>query len=261
LLISDERANPFASINRILSGYDKFITLKQNDSVIFAEPRYDSTEKQLVKIENDLAMAGCNVISIPKEKSILHHASSEDLMIMIRLLQPKFYMPAEGEYRYMVGNANLASSLGIPKENIFLKQNGDVVEIVDGKHIDSFEHINVLDVLIDGKSTDDVGDLVIKDREMLSESGIVLISATVSKQDKVLLVGPEITTRGFIYVKDSTEIMNGMKEICQGVIENNITPTYVDYNKIKTEIREELSKYLYEETECKPMIIAVVQEV
>jgi len=261
LLISDERANPFASISKILSGYDKFITLKPNDSVIFAEPRYDSTEKQLVKIENDLAMAGCNVISIPKDKSILHHASSEDLMIMIRLLQPKYYMPAEGEYRYMVGNANLAQSLGIPKENIFLKQNGDVVEIVDGNHVDSFEHKNILDVLIDGKSSDDVGDLVIKDREMLSESGIVLISATVSKQDKVLLVGPEITTRGFIYVKDSTEIMNGMKEICQGVIERNITPTYVDYNKIKTEVREELSKYLYEETECKPMIIAVVQEV
>ena len=96
---------------------------------------------------------------------------------------------------------------------------------------------------------------------MLSESGIVLISATVSKQDKVLLVGPEITTRGFIYVKDSTEIINGMKEISQRVIERNISPTYVDYNKIKTEIRDELSKYLYEETECKPMIIAVVQEV
>ena len=261
LLISDERAYPFASINKIMNGYDKYITLKPNDSVIFAEPRYDSTEKQLVKIENDLAMMGCNVVSIPKEKSILHHASSEDLMLMIRLLQPKYYMPAEGEYRYMVGNANLASKLGIPNENIFLKQNGDVVTIEDGNFVDKSEHINVLDVLIDGKSTDDVGELVIKDREMLSESGIVLISATVSKQEKVLLVGPEITTRGFIYVKDSAEIIKGMKEICAGVIERNITPTYVDYNKIKTEIREELSKYLYEETECKPMIIAVVQEV
>ena len=261
LLVSDERANPFASISKILNGYDKFITLKPNDSVIFAEPRYDSTEKQLVKIENDLAMAGCNVISIPKEKSILHHASSEDLMVMINLLQPKYYMPCEGEYRYMVGNANLASKLGMPAENILLKQNGDVVNIENGNLIDNFEHIKVEDVLIDGKSTDDVGDLVIKDREMLSESGIVLVSATISKQEKVLLVGPEITTRGFIYVKDSAEIIKGMKDICAGVIERNITPTYVDYNKIKNEIREELSKYLYEETECKPMIIAVVQEV
>ena len=261
LLVSDERANPFASISKILNGYDKFITLKPNDSVIFAEPRYDSTEKQLVKIENDLAMAGCNVISIPKEKSISLHASSEDLMVMINLLQPKYYMPCEGEYRYMVGNANLASKLGMPAENILLKQNGDVVNIENGNLVDNFEHIKVEDVLIDGKSTDDVGDLVIKDREMLSESGIVLVSATISKQEKVLLVGPEITTRGFIYVKDSAEIIKGMKDICAGVIERNITPTYVDYNKIKNEIREELSKYLYEETECKPMIIAVVQEV
>lgn len=261
LLVSDDRAYPFASIGKIMNGYDKFIHLKPTDSIVFAEPRYDSTEKQLVKIENDLAMMGCNIVSIPKDRSILHHASSEDLMLMIRLLQPKYYMPAEGEYRYMVGNANLASSLGIPAENIFLKQNGDVVEIENGNYVDSFEHINVLDVLIDGKSNDDVGDLVIKDREMLSESGIVLISATVSKQEKVLLVGPEITTRGFIYVKDSQEMIKGMKDICQNVIERNITPSYVDYNKIKLEIRDELSKYLYEETECKPMIIAVVQEV
>lgn len=261
LLISDDRAYPFATINKIISGYDKYIKLRPKDSVIFAEPRYDSTEKQLVKIENDLAMLGCNIVSIPKDKSILHHASSEDLMLMIRLLNPKYYMPAEGEYRYMVGNANLASKLGIPKENIFLKQNGDVVEFVDGKHIDNFEHINVLDVLIDGKSSDDIGDLVIKDREMLSESGIVLVSATISKQEKVLLVGPEITTRGFIYVKDSAEIINNMKKICQDVIERNISPSFVDYNKIKVEIREELGHYLYEETECKPMIIAVVQEV
>ena len=261
LLISDDRAYPFSAISKIINGYDKFIKLKPNDSVIFAEPRYDSTEKQLVKIENDLAMLGCKILPFPKDKNILLHASSEDIMLMIKLLNPKYYIPVEGEYRYMVGNANLASSLGIPSENIFLKQNGDVVEIVDGNHVDSFEHINVLDVLIDGKSSDDVGELVIKDREMLSESGIVLVSATISKQDKVLLVGPEITTRGFIYVKDSAEIINGMKEICQGVIERNITPSYVDYNKIKVEIREELSKYLYEETECKPMIIAVVQEV
>ena len=96
---------------------------------------------------------------------------------------------------------------------------------------------------------------------MLSENGIVLISATVSKQEKVLLVGPEVTTRGFIYIKDSGEIIKEIKKISATVIERNITPNYVDYNKIKTEIRDELSKYLYEETECKPMIIAVVQEV
>ncbi|MBE6161534.1 MAG: ribonuclease J [Firmicutes bacterium] len=261
LLICDDRENPYASINKIMSGYDKFIKLRNNDTVVFAEPRYDSTEKVLVKIENDLAMAGCKIVSLPKDKNILLHASSEDLMLMIKLINPKYYMPVKGEYRYMVGNANLASELGMDPANILLKQNGDVVNIEDGNLIDKIETIKVNDVLIDGKSSDDVGELVIKDREMLSENGIVLISATLSKENKKLLVGPEVTTRGFIYVKDSKEMIVEIKKISEGIIERNITSNYVDYNKIKTEIRFELSKYLFDETGCKPMIIAVVQEV
>ncbi|MBO5096172.1 MAG: ribonuclease J [Bacilli bacterium] len=261
LLICDDRENPYASINKIISGYDKFINLRNNDTVVFAEARYDSNEKVLVKVENDLAMHGCKIVSLPKDKNLLLHASSEDLMLMIKLLNPKFYVPVKGEYRYMVGNANLASSLGIPNENILLKQNGDVITIENGELVDNFETIKVNDILIDGKSSDDVGELVVKDREMLSENGIVLISATISKEKKLLLVGPEVTTRGFIYVKDSKEIIAGIKNISENVIERNITENYVDYNKIKTEIRSELSKYLYEETGCKPMIIAVVQEV
>lgn len=261
LLICDEKNNPYASISKILHGYDKFISLKPTDNIIFAEPRYDSNEKTLVKLENDLSVFGCNVINMPKENIISHHASSEDLMLMIKLIQPKHYMPVKGEYRYMVNNANLANRLEIPADRIILKQNGDVVTFIDGKLQESYDHIKVNDVLIDGLSNDDIGEVVIKDREMLSENGIVLISATISKKDKVLLVGPEVTSRGFIYVKDSKDLINEMKKICEKIITRNITPVFVDYNKIKVEIREELSKYLYEETECKPMIIAVVQEV
>ncbi len=261
LLICDDRENPYASINKVISGYDKFIKLRNNDTVVFAEARYDSNEKTLVKVENDLAMNGCKIVSLPKDKNILLHASSEDLMLMIKLLNPKFYIPVKGEYRYMVGNANLASELKIPKENILLKQNGDVITIENQELIDNFETIKVNDILIDGNSSDDIGELVVKDREMLSENGIVLISATLSKEDKVLLVGPEVTTRGFIYVKDSKDMILEIKRISENIIENNIDNNYVDYNKIKTEIRSELSKYLYDETGCKPMIIAVVQEV
>ena len=261
LLICDDKANAYASVSKIVNGYDKFITLRKDDAVVFAEPRYDANEKTIVKLENDLAMAGCKIVSLPKDKHILHHASSEDLMLMIKLMNPLYYMPVKGEYRHMVNNANLANSLGIPPENIFLKQNGDVVTIVDGKFVDKTEHIKVKDTLIDGKSSDDVGELVMKDREMLSDNGIVLVSATISKKDKVLLVGPEITTKGFIYVKEAKEMIQKMKEISEDVITRNVTDTYVDYNGIKTELRSELSNYLYEQTECKPMIIAVVQEI
>lgn len=262
LLIQDSKETPYASVNKILNGYDKFIKLKNTDTVVFAEPSYDSSEKTLVKVQNDLAVHGCDIETVPKDKTILQHASSEDLMVMIDLIKPKYYMPVKGEYRYMVNNANIATELKIPNENIILKQNGDVVEINDGVlNQECFDHIKVNDILIDGNSTEDVGELVIKDREMLSENGIVLISATVSKKDKVLLVGPEVTTRGFIYVKDSAEMIAEIKKISLNVIERNISANYVDYNNIKNEIREELGKYLYHETECKPMIIAVIQEV
>ena len=261
ILIMDDKTTPYANMNKILNNYDKFINLKNTDTIVFAEPRYDSTDKILVKLQNELAKFGCNIETIPSDKEILHHASREDLMLMIKLVNPKYYMPVKGEYRYMVNNANLASTLGISSSNILLKQNGDVVTFEDGLLVDDFNHIKVNDVFIDGNSNDDIGDLVIKDREMLSENGIVLISATVDKQDKVLLVGPEVTTRGFIYVKDSQDMIEEIKKICEEIINRNITPKYVDFNQIKVEIREELSKYLYQETECKPMIIAVVQEV
>ncbi|HOP65531.1 MAG TPA: ribonuclease J [Bacilli bacterium] len=261
LLISDDLERQYFCVEKILMGYDKFIKLKSSDTVVFAEPRYDSNEKTFVKLENDIAVAGASSITIPKDKNILHHASSEDLMLMIKLISPKYYMPVKGEYRYMVGNASLAKSLGMPEDNIILKQNGQVVTFVDGLLKDSGESIKVNDVLIDGKSNDDVGELVIKDREMLSENGIVLISATVNKKGKEIVAGPEVTTRGFIYVKDSGEMIKKIEEISLDVIKRNRTPEYVDYNKVKQEIREDLGKYFYDETGCKPMIIAVIQEI
>lgn len=261
LLIMDDKTTPYANMNKILNGYDKFVTLKETDTICFAEPRYDSTEKILVRLQNELAKFGCQIETIDNDKEILLHGSREDLMLMIKLINPTYYMPVKGEYRYMVNNANLASHLDIPDSNILLKQNGDIVKFEDGKLLDDFSRIKVDDVLIDGTSNDDIGDLVIKDREMLSENGIVLISATVDKNDKVLLVGPEVTTRGFIYVKDSADMIEEIKHICEEIINRNITPKYIDFNQIKIQIREELSRYLFQETECKPMIIAVVQEV
>jgi len=260
LLVCDDKAKPYAAIDRIVSGYDKFIKLNKTDTVLFAEPRYDENEKIIVKLENEIAMMGAETITIPKNKEITQHASSEDLMLMIDLLKPKYYMPVEGEYRYMVNNANLANSLGIKPENIILKTNGEVVRIENKELKECFEKIEINDILIDGNSNDDIGELVIKDREMLSENGIVLVSATLAKDTKEVLVGPEITTRGFIYIKDSKEMIDKVKEICLGIINDNVNNNYVDYNNIKVQIRENLSKYFYNETECKPMIIAVIQE-
>ncbi len=262
ILVCDDRKTPTGALQKIVSENDKFIHLKETDTVLFAEPVYDDTEKIVVKMRDAIAQKNVNTIVLLKDKTVLHHASSEDLMIMLNLLNPKYYMPVKGEYRLMVNNANLADELHMPKENIILKQNGDVVEFVDGVlQVDKFDKIKINETLIDGKTSDDIGELVIKDREMLGENGILLISATLDKKSREILVGPEITTRGFIYVRDSYKMIEEIKKISKEIIERNVSPKYVDFNAIKNELREELSKYFFEETGTKPMIIDVIQEV
>lgn len=263
VLISDEKEKPFANLDRILKGFDKYIKLKETDTIFITEPSYDGIEKRYAVILDDIARNNLNVVSLSSKKHLLHHASREDLMLMINLMNPKYYFPVKGEYRHQYMNAEVAEELGIPKENILLKQNGDVVEFVNGKLTDAIEHIEVDDILIDGKSQGDIGELVLKDREMLGENGIVIISATIDRQTKKLLAGPEVLTRGFIYVKENQDMVEETKKICLEVIEKNISEEdkKVDYTQIKNEVRENLGKYFYKETEAKPMIITVIQEV
>ncbi len=261
VIISDEREKPFSNIKRIIKGYDKFITLTEKDTVIFASPVYDGMEKSYTKVLDDISKIGSNIITIPNKKYLSHHASSEDLMMMLELMNPKYYFPVIGEYRHQVANKEAALKVGMNEENIILKTNGEVATIINGELKQTEEKIKVDDILIDGKTVGDIGELVIKDRESLSENGIVIVTVTLDKQTKQILAGPEILTRGFIFVKDNIDLIKEAQNISLQVIENNIEPNYVDFNKIKMEIRDRVGKYLYEETECKPMILIVVQEV
>lgn len=263
VLISDEKEKPFMNLERIIKGFDKYIKLKETDTVFITEPAYEGIEKRLAYVMDDIAKCGVNAISLDAKKHLLHHASREDLMLMINLMNPKYYFPVKGEYRHQVMNGELAESLGIPKENILLKENGDVVEFIDGKLKETFEHVPVDDVLIDGKSQGDIGALVLKDREMLGGSGIVIVSCTLDKSTKKILSGPEILTRGFVYVKESMDLLKESEAICLEVIEENIDPNSkrIDYTQIKNAVRERLGKFFYKQTEAKPMIITVIQEV
>lgn len=260
ILNSNEREKPYFNITKIVNGYDKFVTLKETDTVFLATPVYEGREKTFYKLLDDIAKRGVDIVTL-SSKQLSHHASSEDLMMMIDLMKPKYYFPIKGEYRFQVSNANLASRVGIKDENIILKENGYVARFVNGNMVDCFDKMPVGDILIDGDSNDDIGEVVLKDREMLSDNGIIIISATLNKKTKVLLAGPEILTRGFVYVKDSTEMLDTVKEMCLKIIKNNIHENYVDYSKIKNSIREELSKYLSNQTGNKPMIITVLQEI
>lgn len=261
ILISNEREQPFMNLNRIINGYDKYIKIKDTDTVLFMEPINDYNEKLAIKVVDDISKMGASVVTMSRKDNLLHHASSEDIMLMLDLMNPKYYMPVIGEYRHMIANAKAASHVGMDKENIILKQNGDVALFVNGELKDVKEHIKTDDILIDGNSSKDIGELVLKDRELLSDNGIVIICSTLDKKTKKILAKPEVLTRGFIYVKENSDLIEEMKRIALEVINDNTTDNYVEYNKIKMGIRERLSKYLYEETECRPMIITVIQEV
>lgn len=263
VLISDEKEKPFANLERIINGFDRYIKLKETDTIFITEPSYDGIEKRMAIIMDDIARNNVNVVCLSNKRHLLHHASREDLMLMINLMNPKYYFPVKGEYRHQYMNATIAEELGIPKENIILKQNGDVATFVDGKLENSNDKVLVDDVLIDGKTPGDIGELVLKDREMLGENGIVLVTCTLNRQTKEILAGPDIITKGFIFVKDNQDLIAASRDICQQVIEDNIevNDKKVDYTKIKNEVRNQLGKYFYKETESKPMIITVIQEV
>jgi len=263
VLISDEKEKPFMNLERILRGFDKYIKLKDTDTIFITEPPYEGIEKRMALIMDEIAKMNVNVVSLSAKKHLLHHASQEDLMLMINLMNPKYYFPVKGEYRHQVMNAELAEKIGIPKENIILKQNGDVATFIDGKLTDDISHVEVDEILIDGKSQGDIGELVLKDREMLGDSGIVIVSCTLDRATKHILAGPEILTRGFVYVKESGDLLKESEEICREVIEANIEvdAKKVDYTAIKTSVRDKLGKFLYKETESRPMIITVIQEV
>lgn len=261
VIISDERERPFSNLKRIVRGYDKFITVTSDDTVIFASPIEDGMEKTATKILDGLAKIGANVIELSKKKYLSHHASSEDLMLMMDLMQPKYYMPVIGEYRHQVANANVAKEVGMDEDHILLRLNGEVAYFENGELVDNGMKVPVDDILIDGLAAGDVGELVLKDRELLSDSGIVIITATIDKQTKEIMAGPEVLTRGFIFVRDNINLIKEAEKIATDVIHENTNSNYVDFSKVKLGIRDKVGKYFYEQTECKPMILIVIGEV
>lgn len=261
ILTSDDKDKSFANLEKIISRYDKYIVLKEGDTVFVAEPVYPGNEKKIAKIMDDLSRLDVNVVTLSFNKHVLHHPSSEDLMQMINLMNPKYYFPIKGEYRYQYMNATVAEQAGMSKDNILLKLNGDVVCFQNGKLVNKPDHIEVDEILIDGTSSDDIGDLVLKDRELLSKNGIVIVSATIDKKTKKIIASSQILTRGFIYVKDNLDIIEKSEAISNEVIEECINGKKVDFSGIKNKIREKLGAYFNEVAGSIPMIITVILEI
>mgnify|MGYP004614468929 FL=1 len=259
VFIADDREKPFSNFLRIIKGYDKFIKLNKKDTVLFMSPVFPGMEKSSSKLLDGIAKIGCNLIEL-SSKYLSHHASSEDLMLMINLLNPKYYMPVNGEYRHEVANKKAAIVAGMNEENILCKLNGEVVYFKNGKLVNDNIKIPTDELLIDGE-VGDVGEIVLKDREMLSDNGVVVAVVTIDKSTKKLRHQVEIHSRGFVYVRDNIDVMKEAVNIVTKVVNDNTKPNFIDYNKVKLGIRDELGKYFYNEIGTKPMILLIVQEI
>lgn len=260
VIISNEKEKPYSSLKRILRRSDKFISMNENDTVVIASPIYEGIELTSTKVFDDVAKVGAKLVILSK-KFLSPHASSCDILMMLDLIKPKYFFPVNGEYRHQVEAANVAKKIGYTDKNILLKLNGAVVNFENGKLKDNNIKIKVEDVFIDGKDNSDIGDLVLKDRELLSDNGIVIITSTLDKQTKEIFANPHIVTKGFVYVRDNIDLIKEAEDICLKILKDNIKGTYVDYNKVKLGIRDKVGKFFYTKTECKPMIIVVMQEV
>ena len=205
ILISDEKEKPYSHLNRIVRGFDKFVKIKETDTILFASTIYDGLEKTASNLFDEIAKLGASLVITAHEDFREYHASREDLMLMLNLIQPKYFMPVMGEYRCFVAAAEAAVDVGLARENVLMKLNGQVAEFNNGKYEDKTLKIKVDDILIDGKTVGDVGDIVIKDREVLSENGVIIVNIIIDKFTKKLVQTPDIESKGFVFLEKSQQ--------------------------------------------------------
>ena len=261
LIVTGSQGEPMGALARIAFSNHRHIKLKPNDLFIISASPIPGNDKLIGRVINELYRKGCNVIY--KDLEAVHvsgHACQEELKLILRLTHPKFFMPVHGEYRHLVHHKNLAEKVGIPKDNILVLSTGQVLELtpysaeVNGR-------VRTGAIFVDGIGVGDVGNVVLRDRRMLAEGGMLIVVATIDKESKTLVSEPYIVTRGFVYVKESEDLMNEVKQITQTEIEMLLENETNEILVMKNRIKKALERYLYEKTKRRPSIFPIIMEV
>lgn len=248
-------------LSRIATGEHKHIKVKDGDTVILSAKIIPGNERSIGKIINHLFRRGANVIyEKVSEIHVSGHASKEELKLMLNLVRPKYFMPIHGEYRHLSYHAILAEKVGIPKENIFILQNGDVLEISDSG-IAKDSKVNVGRVFIDGKGMGDVEDMVLRDRRRLAHDGIVIVIIAIEKRTGNILSGPDIISRGFIFEDASQDVITDVRELVLNTLKGIDRELISDSSLLQAKLRSVLKKYLRNTMERRPMIMPIIFEV
>ena len=260
IITTGSQGEPMSALSRIASGNHKKIALKEKDYIIISASPIPGNTKLITKLIDVLISKGAEVIyDAMEEVHVSGHACREELKLIHSLIKPKYFVPVHGEYRHLKEHAELAKSLGMDEKNIFLLDNGDVLELT-GKKAMKTKSVHTGTVYVDGSGVGDVGNIVLRDRKVLSQDGILTAVLAINKDAKEIISGPDIISRGFVYVKDSNDLLNETTDLIKREVEYCLDNDILDWYSIKSKIKSSLGQFLYTKTKRKPMIIPVIVE-
>ena len=258
LITTGSQGESMAALSRMAASIHKKVTIKPNDTVIFSSSPIPGNEKAVSKVINELSMKGANVIF--QDTHVSGHACQEEIKLIYSLVKPRYAIPLHGEYRHLKTHAELAELMGIDKERIFILSSGNVLTLSEKEGYVSGQ-VQAGDVLVDGLGVGDVGNIVLRDRQNLAENGIIIVVMTFEKYSNQLLAGPDIVSRGFVYVREAENLLEDARKVVNDAVVECVEKNISDWGRIKMIVKETLSDYLWKKIKRNPMILPIIMEV
>ncbi len=257
LITTGSQGESMAALSRMAANIHKKIAIKPGDTIIFSSNPIPGNEKAVSRVINELSQKGADVIF--QDAHVSGHACQEEIKLIYSLVHPKYAIPVHGEYRHLKAQAQLAENLGIPKDNIFILRSGNVLELDENEAVCT-GNVPVGAILVDGLGVGDVGNIVLRDRQHLAEDGIMIVVMALERHSNVVLSGPDIVSRGFVYVRESEDLMDQARVVVEEALDHCLSKRMADWGKIKTEVKESLSDFLWKRTKRRPMILPIIME-
>ncbi|HCL03449.1 MAG TPA: ribonuclease J [Lachnoclostridium phytofermentans] len=258
LITTGSQGEAMAALSRMAASIHRKISITPGDTVIFSSTPIPGNEKNVSKIINELSMKGAKVIF--QDTHVSGHACQEEIKLIYALTKPKFAVPVHGEFRHLKCHAELAQDMGVKKDNVVLLTSGDVLSLSEDR-AKIVDHIPSQGILVDGLGVGDVGNIVLRDRQHLSENGLIIVVVTLEKFSNQVLSGPDIVSRGFVYVRESENLMEEARTVVNDALDKCLNKNMTDWGKIKNEIKDSLSDYLWKKMKRNPMILPIIMEV
>lgn len=260
VLTTGVQGEPLAALTNLAKGMDERIKIGSQDTVVIASTPIPGNELAVAKTVDLICRSGAEVIFKDRMVHVSGHAHQEELKLMIQMLKPRYFIPVHGEYRMQVAHCKLARQVGMKDDNIFIIEKGDVIAFKEGEAIYG-GRVQAGNVLIDGLGVGDIGTVVLRDRKLLSQDGILIVVVTLSKANKTIIAGPEITSRGFVYIKESELLIEKATEMVRNVLQSSLVNSTQDWAMMKSVVRDSLTQYLFERTKRRPMILPIIMEI